>query len=333
EEDDGHPAERAGDGGPADEHRHAAGDAAPHDVLRGAALEDERVDDDVEEDRRHRESRREPRREDREDDGRDHRERPGEHERFARSDFAGDEGSAPRALHDAVDVAVEVAVEGVGAASRQRAADEGRNEQPQERQIELALGGEHHDRGGRHEKQLDDARLHEGDVGERLAFDADPTENRYLGHVVDRTVGRRRSGGALGGLLHGSSDHSAAIQSTSRDAEVRPSAVPAAECPSDYDRGARRLRALPPSSRRGCVARAVRRRSPNRRADTAPGRAGCPASERSTFVAALSWDPIDDKAVDTARILAADAVEKVGNGHPGTAMSLAPAAYLLYQKV
>jgi len=50
-------------------------------------------------------------------------------------------------------------------------------------------------------------------------------------------------------------------------------------------------------------------------------------------VAALSWDPIDDKAVDTARILAADAVEKVGNGHPGTAMSLAPAAYLLFQKV
>lgn len=50
-------------------------------------------------------------------------------------------------------------------------------------------------------------------------------------------------------------------------------------------------------------------------------------------MAALDWDPLDDKAVDTARILAADAVEKVGNGHPGTAMSLAPAAYLLFQKV
>jgi transketolase len=37
--------------------------------------------------------------------------------------------------------------------------------------------------------------------------------------------------------------------------------------------------------------------------------------------------------VDTARVLAADAVQKVGNGHPGTAMSLAPAAYLLYQRV
>ncbi|HEU4850183.1 MAG TPA: transketolase, partial [Terrimesophilobacter sp.] len=50
-------------------------------------------------------------------------------------------------------------------------------------------------------------------------------------------------------------------------------------------------------------------------------------------MAALDWEPIDDRAVDTARILAADAVEKVGNGHPGTAMSLAPAAYLLFQKI
>jgi len=50
-------------------------------------------------------------------------------------------------------------------------------------------------------------------------------------------------------------------------------------------------------------------------------------------VSELQWDEIDRRAVDTARILAADAVEKVGNGHPGTAMSLAPAAYLLYQRV
>ena len=41
----------------------------------------------------------------------------------------------------------------------------------------------------------------------------------------------------------------------------------------------------------------------------------------------------DREAVDVARVLAVDAVEKVGNGHPGTAMSLAPLAYLLYQKV
>src|SRR6185369_1481448 len=54
---------------------------------------------------------------------------------------------------------------------------------------------------------------------------------------------------------------------------------------------------------------------------------------KGRHVAALSWNSLDDKAVDTARVLAADAVEKVGNGHPGTAMSLAPAAYLLYQHV
>ncbi|NLB47821.1 MAG: transketolase [Microbacteriaceae bacterium] len=47
----------------------------------------------------------------------------------------------------------------------------------------------------------------------------------------------------------------------------------------------------------------------------------------------LQWEELDRRAVDTARVLAADAVEKVGNGHPGTAISLAPVAYLLYQKV
>ncbi|MFN8196277.1 MAG: transketolase [Nocardioidaceae bacterium] len=47
----------------------------------------------------------------------------------------------------------------------------------------------------------------------------------------------------------------------------------------------------------------------------------------------LDWSEIDDRAVDTVRVLAMDAVQKVGNGHPGTAMSLAPAAYLLFQKV
>ena len=47
----------------------------------------------------------------------------------------------------------------------------------------------------------------------------------------------------------------------------------------------------------------------------------------------LDWNETDDLAVDTVRVLAMDAVQKVGNGHPGTAMSLAPAAYLLFQKV
>jgi transketolase len=46
-----------------------------------------------------------------------------------------------------------------------------------------------------------------------------------------------------------------------------------------------------------------------------------------------SWTDLDRRAVDTVRVLAMDAVEKAGNGHPGTAMSLAPAAYLLFQRV
>ncbi len=49
--------------------------------------------------------------------------------------------------------------------------------------------------------------------------------------------------------------------------------------------------------------------------------------------ARLDWSPTDDSAVRHLRALAMDAVQKVGNGHPGTAMSLAPAAYLLFQRI
>jgi len=49
--------------------------------------------------------------------------------------------------------------------------------------------------------------------------------------------------------------------------------------------------------------------------------------------APFEWTDWDQRAVDTVRTLAMDAVQKVGNGHPGTAMSLAPAAYLIYQKL
>ena len=65
--------------------------------------------------------------------------------------------------------------------------------------------------------------------------------------------------------------------------------------------------------------------------DAAPPTKGIPVTD--TFKAPEGWTELDRRAVDTARVLAADAVEKVGNGHPGTAMSLAPAAYLLYQDV
>jgi transketolase len=46
----------------------------------------------------------------------------------------------------------------------------------------------------------------------------------------------------------------------------------------------------------------------------------------------VGWSELDDKAIAIARALAMDAVQKVGNGHPGTAMSLAPVAYNLFQR-
>ena len=57
------------------------------------------------------------------------------------------------------------------------------------------------------------------------------------------------------------------------------------------------------------------------------------ASLSAPVATRAGWTDLDVRAVDTARLLAADAVQKVGNGHPGTAMSLAPLAYLLYQNV
>jgi transketolase len=47
----------------------------------------------------------------------------------------------------------------------------------------------------------------------------------------------------------------------------------------------------------------------------------------------LEWTATDKRVVDLIRVLAMDAVEQAGSGHPGTAMSLAPAAYLLFQRV
>lgn len=56
-----------------------------------------------------------------------------------------------------------------------------------------------------------------------------------------------------------------------------------------------------------------------------------PASTASTSRLPENWSPLDDQAITHARALAADAVQRAGNGHPGTAMALAPAAYLLFQ--
>jgi transketolase len=46
-----------------------------------------------------------------------------------------------------------------------------------------------------------------------------------------------------------------------------------------------------------------------------------------------NWEALDDQAVVVSRALAMDAVQKVGNGHPGTAMALAPVAYTLFQRI
>ncbi|RYZ27585.1 MAG: transketolase, partial [Propionibacteriaceae bacterium] len=67
-------------------------------------------------------------------------------------------------------------------------------------------------------------------------------------------------------------------------------------------------------------------------AGAALGRLRDPALSRPVAQTA-GWQEVDVRAVDTARLLAADAVQRVGNGHPGTAMSLAPLAYLLFQNV
>lgn len=56
-----------------------------------------------------------------------------------------------------------------------------------------------------------------------------------------------------------------------------------------------------------------------------------PARERLVDAAELSWTDDDARAVDYLRALAMDAVQSVGNGHPGTAMALAPVAYVLYR--
>ena len=58
-----------------------------------------------------------------------------------------------------------------------------------------------------------------------------------------------------------------------------------------------------------------------------------PTAQSKNSPPALEWTDLDRKAIDVSRALAMDAVEQAGSGHPGTAMSLAPTAYLLYQRL
>jgi transketolase len=66
---------------------------------------------------------------------------------------------------------------------------------------------------------------------------------------------------------------------------------------------------------------------------TSPSRSAADTQAAGTGSATLEWTEADQRAVDLIRVLAMDSVQKAGSGHPGTAMSLAPVAYLLYQRV
>ena len=66
---------------------------------------------------------------------------------------------------------------------------------------------------------------------------------------------------------------------------------------------------------------------------TSPSRSAPNTQAADTGSAPLEWTEADQRAVDLIRVLAMDSVQKAGSGHPGTAMSLAPVAYLLYQRV
>ena len=82
----------------------------------------------------------------------------------------------------------------------------------------------------------------------------------------------------------------------------------------------------------GTVADMSERRGPTRVRNGAPAKRNRDEEPGVVTTHPKWWTDLDTEAVDTARLLAADAVQKVGNGHPGTAMSLAPLAYLLYQR-
>jgi transketolase len=75
-------------------------------------------------------------------------------------------------------------------------------------------------------------------------------------------------------------------------------------------------------------ARSTRPEAPAEAASDAP--TGNPSQPRPTLPEGMG--ELDRRAIDTVRVLAMDAVQKAGNGHPGTAMSMGPTACLLFQK-
>ncbi len=161
--------------------RETAGGAAPDNVLRSASLQDDRVDHHVEEDRGQPEPGRqrvgaEP--QDRDGGG---AQQPGEDQRLARRHLAGDQGPVLRAVHQFVDVAVDVAVEGAGAAGREGAAHQRGQDQADGREAPLGVdhGGQRTD-----QQQLDDTGLGEGEI--RLGLTGEPGSPCGAGSVQRR---------------------------------------------------------------------------------------------------------------------------------------------------
>ena len=195
EQHDRHPGQRAGDRGPADQRREAAGQPAPDDVLGRPALEQHRVAEDVErvgDQRQHRGQRVDPQQQ---HHGRQHREHEAEDQRGPRGDEVARQRPAPGAAHLLVDVAVVDAVEDRGRAGREAPADHGGRDQAERRD---ALRGEEHHRDGGEQQQLDDARLGEPDVRRHDVADAGPLAGSRRSPDSRRArcagpTGRRRS--------------------------------------------------------------------------------------------------------------------------------------------
>ena len=254
-------------------------------------------------------------------------------------------------MHDGVDVAVDVAVEGVGRARRQRAADDGRDDEPE---VGHALLGEEHDGDRRDEEQLDDPRLHQRDV----------LSDEELHPTAVRTVERREIGAGVHRCHEDPHRWYVAPTPWVRehcDRKSRPSprddpapagTAPHRAVPTDRARcrplTARGLGSWPyvinPLSKENrsvptaASSTAPKAKKPTRSTTTRTAKTKGLLAQRDPglplpVARKAGWSDLDVRAVDTTRLLAADAVQKVGNGHPGTAMSLAPLAYLLYQNV
>ena len=134
----------------------APGGAADHDVALGGALEPQRVDAHIEEAGREGEGRRQQVDEPPQPGEGHGLDADGEDQGAARRHDADHEGPVLGALHQPVDVAIDVHVDGVGPARRQRPADHGGDHQPQRGQAPL---GDDHRGHRRHEQQFDDAGL------------------------------------------------------------------------------------------------------------------------------------------------------------------------------